>query len=148
MRGEAAGALAGRDTSDAIECLIGSLHDPLRIDRQDVPGAVGVLKWRTRRRSSARPTCSGWSGRRTCRTSGARLSPLALPPLTGRNGPTALQKLDHDVAAARKVNARREAINERVGGVLAMVTSQDFGANPDSWRQWWSEEQGVPDYRT
>ena len=65
-----------------------------------------------------------------------------------RNGPTARQKLDHDVAAAREVNARRESINERVGGVLAMVTGEDFGADPDSWRQWWSQEQGVPYYRT
>ena len=72
----------------------------------------------------------------------------ALPPSARRNGPTALQKLDHDVAAARKVNTRRETINERVGGVLAMVTGEDLGADPDTWRRWWSEEQGVPYYRT
>jgi hypothetical protein len=46
------------------------------------------------------------------------------------------------------MNARREAINERVGEVLAMITGQGFGADPGSWRQWWSEEQGVPYYRT
>ncbi len=46
------------------------------------------------------------------------------------------------------MNARREAINDRVGGVLAMVTGQDFGADPDTWRRWWSEEQGVPYYRS
>ena len=149
VRGEAASALARRDTSDAIEWLIGSLHDPLRIDRQDAPGAVGVLEVEDEAailRKTYQQRVVRAPNVPNVRAPGWLL--VALPPSTGRNGPTALQKLDHDVAAARKVNARREAINERVGGVLAMVTGQDFGANPDTWRQWWSEEQGVPYYRT
>ena len=44
VRSEAAGAIARRDTTDVIEWLIGSLHDPLRIDVHDAPGAVGVLE--------------------------------------------------------------------------------------------------------
>ena len=44
VRSEADGAIARRDTTDAIEWLIGSLHDPLRIDVQSEPGAVGVLE--------------------------------------------------------------------------------------------------------
>jgi hypothetical protein len=39
-------------------------------------------------------------------------------------------------------------INGRIGGLLTKVTGQDFGADPNSWRQWWSQEQGVPYYRT
>ena len=148
VRGEAAGAIARRDTTDAVEWLIGSLHDPLRIDVHGAPGAVGVLEvedeaailrktyqQRVVRAPAPRVRAPGWLL-------------IALPPSTGRNGPTALQKLDHDVTVARKVNTRRETINERVGGVLTMVTGEDLGADPDTWRRWWSEEQGVPYYRT
>ena len=149
VRGEAAGAIARRDTTDAIEWLISSLHDPLRIDVHGATGAVGVLEvedeaailrktYRQRVIRAPNPAnlrAPGWFS-------------VALPPSARGNGPTALQKLDHDVAAAWKMNARRESINESVGGVLAMVTGEHFGADPDSWRQWWSQEQGVPYYRT
>ena len=149
VRDEAAGAVARRDHTEAVEWLIGSLHDPLRIDVQDEPGAVGLLEvedeasilrktYHQRVIQSSRAANAG--------VPGWILGPFL--PRVSRNNVTARQKLERDVAAAWKANARRESINERAGAVLAMVTGEDFGADPDTWRQWWSQEQGVPYYRT
>ena len=149
VRGQAADAIARRDANDAIEWLIGALHDPLRIDVHGAPGAVGVLEvedeaailQKTYRQRVVRSPIMPNVG-----VPAWILGPFSSS--TGRNGPTARQKINRDVASARRVNARRESINERVGGVLAMVTSEHFGADPDTWRRWWSQEQGVPYYRT
>lgn len=141
--------LARRDSTEAIEWLIGSLHDPLRIDVQDAPGAVGMLEvededailrktYQQRVVRLPNPASTG--------VPGWILGPFS--PTTRRNNPTARQKLEHDVAAAWKVNSRRELINERIGGVLTTVTGENPGADAESWRQWWSQEQGVPYYRT
>jgi hypothetical protein len=150
VRRQAAGALAHHDTSDAIEWLIGSLHDALRIDVQGAPGAVGVLEVEDeaailqktyQQRVVVAPSAPsagvpGWM---------RIIRPFAP---TRRSTVTARQKLEHDVAAAWSVNARREVINARIGGLLTTVTGEDFGADPGTWRRWWAQEQGVPYYRT
>jgi hypothetical protein len=149
VRSEAASALTRRDSTEAIEWLIGSLHDPLRIDVQDAPGAVGVLELedevkilrKTYEQRVVRLPAPVNAG-----VPGWIVGPIAR--LGRRDTATAAQKLDRDVASARRVSARRELINGRIGGMLARLTSQEFGADPNSWRQWWSEEQGVPYYRT
>jgi hypothetical protein len=149
VRGEAGGAVARRDRIEAIAWLIDLLHDPLRVDVESEPGAVGVLNVEDEDailRKTYRQRVIRTPAARTAGVPGWILGPF-LPP-GGRNGPTASQKLRHDVAVASRVNARRESINERATGVLTMVTGQDLGATPDSWRRWWSEEQGVSYYRT
>ncbi len=149
VRSEAADAIVRRDSNDAIEWLIGSLHDPLRIEVHSDPRAVGVLEVEDedailrktyQQRVVRSPTVRNVGGPAWI------LGPFST--LARRNGPTARQKLNHDVAAARNVNTQRESINERVGGLLAKVTGEELGADPDTWRRWWSEEQGEPYYRT
>jgi hypothetical protein len=150
VRREAADALVHHDTTEAIPWLIGALHDPLRIDVQDAPGAVGVLEVEDeaailrktyQQQVVVAPNAPGAGVPGWMRI----LGPFAP---SRRNKLTARQKLEHDAAAAWKANARRAVINERIGGMLAQVTGENFGADPDSWRRWWSQEQGVPYYRT
>src|SRR5262249_42452256 len=108
VRGEAADAFARHDTADVIERLIGSLPDPLGIEVLDEPGAVGVLEvedeasilrktYHQQVVQLTRPANIG--------VPGWILGPFA--PTARRNPPTARQKLDHDVAAAWKMNAQR-----------------------------------------
>lgn len=72
VRSEAKGVIARRDTTDAIEWLIGSLHDPLRIEVQDAPGAVGVLEVEDEAAILHKTYQQRVVRRRTCRGSGRR----------------------------------------------------------------------------
>jgi hypothetical protein len=92
---------------------------------------------------------------------GGLLSPVAVDPLTGmsyfvtyrpllmagnagiqlRNAEAvrmAQERLELDVLALESRNTRVRAVNERVLPILMASTGQDFGPNPEAWRQWWN----------
>ena len=53
------------------------------------------------------------------------------------------QTLENDVQTIEAMNAQIEQINSRVLPLLATLTGQDIGANPQQWQVWWADQQGL-----
>jgi hypothetical protein len=52
------------------------------------------------------------------------------------------QRLAQDVQTVEATNAGINELNTRVLPVLGMITGQDFGAEPEKWRAWWTDQLG------
>ena len=52
------------------------------------------------------------------------------------------QRLALDVQTIEATNAGINELNGRVLPVLGTITGQDFGAEPDKWKTWWTDELG------
>jgi hypothetical protein len=52
------------------------------------------------------------------------------------------QTLEGDVRMLQEANAQIEQTNGRVLPLLARLTGQPLGADPDAWRTWWSDQLG------
>lgn len=52
------------------------------------------------------------------------------------------QRLAQDVQTIEATNAGINDLNGRVLPVLGMITGQDFGAEPDRWKSWWTDQLG------
>ncbi len=53
------------------------------------------------------------------------------------------QTLDNDVQTIEAMNAQIEKTNGRALPLLATLTGQDFGANPQQWQAWWADQLGL-----
>ena len=52
------------------------------------------------------------------------------------------QRLAVDIQAVEATNAGINDLNRRVLPVLGMITGQDFGAEPEKWKTWWTDQLG------
>jgi hypothetical protein len=52
------------------------------------------------------------------------------------------QRLAQDVQTVEATNAGINDLNTRVLPVLGLITGQDYGADPDKWKSWWTDQLG------
>ncbi len=52
------------------------------------------------------------------------------------------EQLRNDVQSVEALQAQVAQVNGATLSVLTAVTDQDFGEAPDSWRKWWTDQQG------
>jgi tetratricopeptide (TPR) repeat protein len=52
------------------------------------------------------------------------------------------QTLENDIQTVEAANAQMNQVNDRVLPVLRKLTGRDLGAEPDSWRKWWTDQLG------
>jgi hypothetical protein len=56
---------------------------------------------------------------------------------------SAQQQLQAQVAVIESVNAEIQQANDRVLPVLQELTGQELGPDPEAWRSWWADAQGM-----
>jgi hypothetical protein len=52
------------------------------------------------------------------------------------------QRLASDIQAVEATNAEIKALNERALPVLLATTGKDLGAEPEKWKNWWTDQLG------
>jgi tetratricopeptide (TPR) repeat protein len=52
------------------------------------------------------------------------------------------QTLENDIQTIEAVNSQMNQVNDRVLPLLRTLTTQDLGAEPESWRKWWTDQLG------
>jgi Pretoxin HINT domain len=52
------------------------------------------------------------------------------------------QRLAEDIQAVETLNARINQVNGRVLPIVTAMTGKDFGAEPQQWKAWWTDQQG------
>jgi hypothetical protein len=52
------------------------------------------------------------------------------------------QRLTLDIQMVETTNAQITELNGRVLPVLKLITGQDLGADPETWRTWWADQLG------
>ena len=52
------------------------------------------------------------------------------------------QRLAQDIQTVETTNTQINELNGRVLPVLKMITGQDFGAEPEKWKTWWTDQLG------
>jgi tetratricopeptide (TPR) repeat protein len=62
--------------------------------------------------------------------------------LTAERGQNMQQRLESDIQSIEEVNAQLNQTNERVLPLLQTLTSQNLGADPSAWKNWWTEQLG------
>jgi hypothetical protein len=141
VRQEATQALVRRDPGEVIEPLVGLMHAPMGVDVTPGRGRDVVAELRVEdeqailRKIYVQRTVRVPSGR----TSAGFLAPALEPRMTSR---TAQQQLSRDLRTVKGRNAARGMINDSARVVLAELTGQDLGSEPESWRQWLMDRKG------
>jgi hypothetical protein len=51
-------------------------------------------------------------------------------------------QLESDVRSVKAMNATITETNERVLPILGDLTNQEFGAKPEAWQKWWTDQKG------
>lgn len=141
VRRAASDALVARDPRESIDALIALMHDPLRAD-------VRAIRHGSELRISDEEV--------VLRKLYVRHKVVV--PVFGGSAPSSSavrQMLDQqqdrqvasDLRAVDSRNASRRWNNSSVAGLLAQITGQSLGNEPEPWRTWWSDQQGYA-YRT
>jgi hypothetical protein len=141
VRQEATQALVRRDPGEVIEPLIGLMHAPMDVNVTRGQGRDVVAELRVEdeqavlRKIYVQRNVRVQSGR----TNPGFLAPALAPRMTTR---TAQQQLSRDLRTVAGRNAARGMINDSASVVLAEITGEDLGPEPESWRQWLMDRKG------
>jgi len=162
VRGRAIDTLVRRDPRDIVDRLIGMIRKPFKYQVKPVngPGTAGELfiegeKFNVRRLYAMQPVDATQIPARNF-TPDVAFDPFSAANMAAQqdtqNGAalenlrqrtaSIQQRLAVDIQAVEATNAQIRLVNERALPVLKATTSLDFGAEPERWKAWWTDQLG------
>jgi hypothetical protein len=139
VRRSATESIARRDPNEVIEPLIALLRDPVRLDFQGGVAPTLIVEDETTilNKTYVQQTIRLQAGPGRMNSMNWLLA--LMDPTASRSSAEQLQR---DIRSVGSRNAARVRLNNSVQQSLKVVTGQDLGSEPESWKKWWGDQKG------